>query len=195
VVAIVPSRRRGGIAAINEHGLIPKSFRIVNQHKTTAADQAATITNLVKRSVKKYQPSVLVIGRIPRQPGHDGVLAAALAAGRQMGVAVVERSIDEVRPILMASARRVSGNTLAATLAEGFFPELRDVLARGIDHFIFRRHAWNACGLALIELTRLFPAVAARLRQPGTGPLPRFDALLRGADGGPPENLPVEPRL
>jgi hypothetical protein len=87
-------------------------------------------------------------------------------------------------------------DTLGTFITDAFFPELRPDLKAGIEHFQYRRHAWNAIALALVEMARRWPRVVHLLRRPGFPSMPLIDELLaRGECAEPPDNLPVEPVL
>lgn len=166
VVAVVPHRRWGGHVAVTAAGVVPGSFCTWNLRDQ--ADQPATIRRWLAASIARHKPAVVVIGRLRDDSGQRGLLDAAAEAARALGGQVVEKRVDAARLAILGGQRRRKGETLAAAITSRFLPELAADLESGIEHFRYRRHAWNAAALALVE---------------------------RGASrepcGGPPENLPV----
>lgn len=191
VVAVVPQRRWGGHVAIGSDGIIPGSWCSWNLRGEK--DHAAAVERWLAASIERHLPNLVVVGRVGRDASQGALVHAAMTAAKAAGVPVVELRVEDARRVLLTHPRRRKGDTLAALLVTAFFPALGEDLARGIEHFRYRRHAWNAIALALVELARRWPGLSARLHQPGAPAMPLLAGLERRANAGnhPPADLPI----
>lgn len=155
-----------GHVVLDGYGVPRESFFSTRHLVRSARAPLASLRLLLTRSLRRYRPQRLVLGiadtnaRLARELRDE-----ARRIARAAHVSVVTRWLREGR-LLIAGRARVGVEELAGLLAEGFVPSLKSDVGALRKNTWYRRPAWDALALALVELTHRRPRVAAALATP-----------------------------
>jgi hypothetical protein len=179
VLAVVPTPRLAGFAVIDGSGLAPKGFATWSLRVTkTDHGRFHSLTRRLLRSIRQYQPAVLVLG-IPRFDVAKSRMLREVAANvaTACDLPVIVRSVADARRLLLGRTRGQVQHALADRLTRGFFPELANVKSDATSER-YRCHAFEAVALALCELVDRLPLAAATVAKIEALGMGNFNAAL-----------------
>lgn len=166
-----------GTCVLDGFGLAPHGW--FNSRVATRSTEA--LTRLIRRSVRRFRPSAVVLGVSRRTAALDTMLRrTASAALRPLGIPVVVRHTREAYRLFRDRIRGTRREELAHTIAVNFLPDL--VPGFTPKRVRERRSAWHALALALVELVHRFPRAAAALATPRAFSIHPFRAALAAAE-------------
>jgi len=191
VLAVVPTPRLAGFAVIDGSGLAPKGFATWSL-RVTKSDHGRfhSLTRRLLRSIRQYQPAVLVLG-IPRFDVAKSRMLREVAAtvATACDLPVLVRSVANARRLLLGRTRGQVRRALADCLTRGFFPELAKVKSDATSER-YRCHAFEAVALGLCELVDRAPLSAATVAKIEALGIGNFnDALAESARRHFPDSL------
>lgn len=166
-----------GHCVLDGFGLAPGGWKTSRVATRTTAE----LVRFVRRAVRRFHPSAVVLGVSRRKAPPDTALRrAAFSALRPLGVPVVVRHMREAYALFRDRIRGTRREELAHTISVNFLPECsRELTPKRIHD---RRSAWQALALALVELTHRFPRAAAALATSRAFSIRPFHAALLKAE-------------
>jgi|GEM_PF-1258865 len=193
VLAIVPAPQFSGHAVVDGRGLAPGSFATWDlRWPVTREEQILSFRRHLLRSLCRYRPAVVVLG-VPRfdDPVSDALREAAKQVATEHGVPTIERLVTQGRQLLIGCQRGPWDDALADRLVDGFFPELAGFrYKKQTIQRRYRRHAFEAAALAVLELVERAPLSAAVIAKDAVLAMGAFKAALTAsARRHFPENL------
>jgi len=179
VLALVPACRFAGLAVVDVRGIAPGGFASWSlRGRRTHDGRSAALARRLLTAIKKYRPTVIVLG-IPRFDGREQRLlrevAADLAASCEVPVLV--RSCAQARQLILGRLRGQARRVLADRLTCGFFPELASVKTDDTSER-YRSHALEALALAVHDLVGRAPLSAAVIAQDAAFAMGGINAAL-----------------
>jgi hypothetical protein len=183
VFSLVPARRYAGLAVVDGFGMPDGGFQTwkLDRFRTLVEKKAAVALRLT-RALRKFRPTLAVLG-IPK---YDDATCRALRKVAETifenaGLPFVVRSVAEARQFLLGKYMGESEDEFAKSIVRGFVPELAPFLKRSAIVLQYRRHAWEAVGLAIVELLGRAPLQAAALARPEAFTMGAIAETLRQA--------------
>ena len=168
VLSLVPARRYTGLAVVDgfgmpEHGF--QTWKLDRFHKL--GEKKGTLALRLTRALRQFRPTLAVLG-IPK---YDDATCRALRKAAETifestGLPFVVRSIAEARHLMLGKYMGKDEDEFAKSVVSGFLPELARFLKSSAIVRQYRRHAWEAVGLAIVELLGRAPLQAAALARP-----------------------------
>lgn len=152
-----------GHAVLDGYGVQRKGFFSTRYLVRGARTPLRSLRLLLKRSLLRYRPHCVVLGIADADVDLARELRdEARRIARAARVSVVTRWLREGR-LLIANRTHLGVEQLARRIAEGFLPDLGAEVQALRKNVWYRRPAWDALALALVELTHRRPRVAAAL--------------------------------
>lgn len=179
VLAVVPTPRFAGFAVIDSRGLAPNGFATWSLRITkTDEGRFRSFTRRILRSIRQYQPAVLVLG-IPRFDSAKSRMLREVAASlaSTCDVPVLVQPVADARRLLLGRNRGQFQCALADRLTRGFFPELATVRSDATSER-YRCHAFEAVALGLCELVDRAPLAAAAVAKTEAFGMGNFNAAI-----------------
>lgn len=166
-----------GSCVLDGFGLVHQGW----QTSRVATRTTEALVRYVRRSVKRFRPSAVVLGVSRRRAAPDASLRRTVFATlRPLGVPIVVRHMREAYQLFRDRIRGTRREELAQTIAVNFLPDLTQECTPKRMHY--RRSAWQALALALVELIHRFPRSAAALATPRAFSIRPFRAALARAE-------------
>ena len=181
VLAVVSAPQFPGQAVVDCQGLAPGSFATWKLRPSDTSEvQRRSFNHHLLHSLRLYRPDSVVLGVPWRDDLRSRILREKLHhLAVLLGVPVIERSVAEARHLLLGCRRGSTDDTMAAHLAEGFFPELgqfrsdKQTMPRR-----YRSHAFDAVALAILALVERAPLSAAAIAKDAAFAMGTFNAAL-----------------
>lgn len=166
-----------GQCVLDGFGLAPDGWK----NSRTATRTPEDLVRFVRRAVKRFRPSAVVLGITRRNAVTDESFRhTAVSVLRALRVPVVVRHMREAYALFRGRIRGTRREELARTIAVNFLPECSPGLtSRRVRD---RRSAWQALALALVELVHRFPRSAAALARSSAFSIRPFHAALIEAE-------------
>jgi hypothetical protein len=169
VFSLVPARRYAGLAVVDGFGMPEHGFQTckLDRFRSLVEKKAAFALRLT-RALRKFRPTLAVLG-IPKYDDDTcrALRKVAETIFKSAGLPFVIRSVAESRHLLLGKYMGDSEDEFAKSIVSGFLPELARFLKPSAIIRQYRRHAWEAVGLAITELLGRAPLQAAALARPG----------------------------
>ncbi len=166
-----------GQCVLDGFGLAPGGWKTSRVATRTTAE----LVRFVRRSVRRFHPSAVVLGVSRRMAPPDAAFRrTAFSALRPLGVPVVVRHMREAYALFRDRIRGARREELVHTIAVNFLPVCSSELTPKRIHD--RRSAWQALALALVELVHRFPRSAAALATSRAFSIRPFHVALLKAD-------------
>jgi hypothetical protein len=166
VLAAVPAERYAGFTVLDGFGVPDDGFETWKFERwRSTRGKALAFASRLADALERFKPSAVVLGI----PLADVAACQAMRAEakRLLGaVPTVERRVAEGRQLILGKYVGSTETEFSDRIVTGFLPELKRFAGRAANVIQYRRHAFEAAALALVEVVERAPTSAIALAQP-----------------------------